>query len=180
MTKEAFLTGNERTFSATEIIVSKTDLKGRIVYANDLFFSIADYEEKDVVGQPHSLIRHPNMPRCIFSLMWSSITKGEELFAYVVNRTNFGDHYWVLAHVTPTVDERGTIIGFHSSRRAPARQAVREIERLYAELKAIEDSHSNAKEGLRASQAMLNQHLAKAGQRYDQFMFALMNRSAAV
>jgi hypothetical protein len=77
------------------------------------------------------------------------------------------------------MDERGTVVGFHSSRRAPARAAVREIECLYAELKAIEDRHSNAKEGLRASEAVLHEHLAKAGQRYDQFIFALMNRSKA-
>lgn len=179
MAKDTSLTGNERTFPASEIIVSKTDFKGHIVYANDLFLSIADYVEADVIGQPHSVIRHPHMPRCVFSLMWKTITNGQELFAYVVNRTKFGDHYWVLAHVTPTKDSNGSITGFHSSRRVPSRDAVREITRLYAELKAEEDRHSNAKEGMRAAEAMLEARLASLGLRYDQFMFSLMNRRSA-
>ena len=96
------LTGVERTFGEDEIIVSKTDLTGRITYANDVFLRISGYAEAEVLGQPHSIIRHPGTPRAVFSLLWRTIESGREIFAYVVNRAKNGDHYWVLAHVTPT------------------------------------------------------------------------------
>ena len=79
------LTGVERHFDEHEIIVSKTDLKGRITYANDTFLRVAGYRERDILGQPHSIIRHPDMPRCVFALLWQTIEAGREIFAYVIN-----------------------------------------------------------------------------------------------
>ena len=98
------LTGVERFFDKDEIIVSKTDLKGRMTYCNDVFLRIAGYTEQELLGQPHSIIRHPDMPRCVFKLLWDTIGAGKEIFAYVINRAKNGDHYWVLAHVTPSRD----------------------------------------------------------------------------
>ena len=118
------VTGVERFFDDDEIIVSKTNLKGHITYANRVFLRLADYAEQDVLGQPHSIIRHPDMPRCVFKLLWDTLQKGEEIFAYVVNRSKNGDHYWVLAHVTPSFDEAGKIIGYHSNRRVPDRTVL--------------------------------------------------------
>ena len=114
MAAQTDLTGVERTFGADEIIVSKTDTKGRLTYVNQLFQTIADYKEDELIGQPHNIVRHPDMPRCVFKLLWDTIASGNELFAYVVNRCKFGDHYWVFAHVTPTFDAQGQITGFHS------------------------------------------------------------------
>lgn len=74
-------TGTERTFENDEIIVSKTDSKGRITYANDVFLKLALYEESEVLGAPHSLVRHPDMPRAVFKLLWDTIQAGEEIFA---------------------------------------------------------------------------------------------------
>lgn len=166
------LTGVERHFDPGEIIVSKTDTKGRLVYANELFLEIADYTEAEVLGQPHSLIRHPDMPRCVFKLLWDTISSGKELFAYVVNRTKHGDHYWVLAHVTPDIDTDGNITGYHSSRRVPSRQALETIKPLYSKLLQEEQKHENRKEGLAASSAMLEGILQEMGLRYDQFIFS--------
>lgn len=118
------VTGKEVFFGDNEIIVSKTDLKGYLTYANDVFLDIAGYTEAEVLGKPHSLIRHPRMPRCIFKLLWETISGGGELFAYVMNRCKNGDHYWVLAHVTPSRNEAGEIIGYHSSRRVPNRKIL--------------------------------------------------------
>src|SRR3569833_1433082 len=92
-------TGREVPFSEEELIVSKTNLKGHITYANDVFLRLSKYPVKDVIGVPHSLIRHPEMPRCIFKLLWDSIQAKKEIFAYVVNMASDGDHYWVFAHV---------------------------------------------------------------------------------
>lgn len=166
-------TGRERTFGEEEIIVSKTDTSGRITYANDVFLRIAGYTEAEVIGQPHSLIRHPDMPRCVFQLLWSTIASGKEIFAYVVNMAKNGDHYWVLAHVTPTFDGAGSIVGFHSNRRTPERAALAAIEPLYRELLAEERKHAQKAEQIARSSALLHGVLAKRGIAYDELMFSL-------
>jgi PAS domain S-box-containing protein len=111
-------TGRERTWGDEELIVSKTDLKGIITYANRTFLSVAGYTEQEILGKPHSIIRHPDMPRCVFKLLWDTIESGNEIFAYVKNMAKNGDHYWVFAHVTPTLDAHGNIIGYHANRAA--------------------------------------------------------------
>ena len=168
------LTGVERVLRDDEIIVSKTDIRGRITYANDVFLRISDYEEAEVLGQPHSLIRHPDMPRSVFKLLWDTIQAGREIFAYVVNRSKHGDHYWVLAHVTPTFDAGGQIIGYHSNRRSVDRDALRQIEPLYRELRAIEQRYGyDGRAGLAAASEHLAAALAHAGRPYDEFVFSL-------
>ncbi|SEH27419.1 PAS domain-containing protein [Magnetospirillum fulvum] len=171
--QDIHLTGVERTFGRDDIIVSKTDPKGRIIYANEVFLSIAGYTEDEILGAPHSIIRHPEMPRCVFKLLWDTIESGKEIFAYVVNRAKNGDHYWVLAHVTPTFDSSGKIISYHSNRRSPRREAVAKAEALYRELLAIEQAHSDRKAGMDAAfQAMVSK-LQAAGLPYDEFVFTL-------
>jgi PAS domain S-box-containing protein len=122
------LSGRERTFGEDEIIVTKTDPKGRITYANDVFLRVAGYTEAEVLGKAHNLVRHPEMPRCVFKYLWDTIASGEEVFAYVLNRARNGDHYWVFAHVTPTFDQHNRIVAYHSNRRSPSREAVGMIQ----------------------------------------------------
>ena len=86
-------TGVERFFDDDDIIVSKTDLKGKITYANRVFSQVSGYTEPELIGQPHNLIRHPDMPRCVFKLLWDTVQDGREIFAYVVNLCKGGDHY---------------------------------------------------------------------------------------
>ncbi|MBI3445848.1 MAG: PAS domain-containing protein [Magnetospirillum sp.] len=170
---DIYLSGVERTFGADEIIVSKTDTKGRIIYANEVFLRMAGYAEADILNQAHSIIRHPEMPRCVFKLLWDTIEAGKEIFAYVKNRSKNGDHYWVLAHVTPTFDKSGNIVSYHSNRRSPKRDAVAKVEGLYKELLAIEQGHSDRKAGMEAAfQAMVGK-LQGAGVPYDEFVFSL-------
>ncbi|MCW5627097.1 MAG: PAS domain-containing protein, partial [Burkholderiales bacterium] len=90
--------GTEREMGDDDIIVSKTNLKGHLTYTNDAFLDIADFTATQVLGKPHSILRNPAMPRCIFKLLWDTIQSGREVFAYIVNRTRGGDYYWVLAH----------------------------------------------------------------------------------
>ena len=175
MAKDAKLTGVERFFDDDEIIVSKTDLKGKLTYVNDVFLRLASYSEKECVGQPHNMIRNPEMPRCIFKLLWDTIQDGREIFAYVVNRSANGDHYWVLAHVTPSRDGSGNLIGFHSNRRVPNRKVLDEtIIPLYKQLLAEEGRHANAKDGMEASMKMLTGLYADKGIEYDEFISALL------
>lgn len=78
-------TGIERSFDPDKIIVSKTDTKGKITYANSVFLDIAGYTENEIMGAPHNLVRHPDMPRCIFGFLWTNLQAGKEVFAYVLN-----------------------------------------------------------------------------------------------
>ena len=172
-------TGREVFFGDDEIIVSKTDTKGRITYANDVFLKVADYRASEVLGMPHNMIRHPEMPRCVFHLLWETIQRGDEILAYVVNLTKNGDHYWVLAHVTPTFDAAGKIIGFHSNRRTPDRSAVQAIRPIYARLCEIESHHASKKDGIAASTEELLALLANNGVSYGEFVFGLVEKETA-
>lgn len=166
-------TGFERTLGEDELIVSKTDLSGRITYCNRVFRRIADYTEDELLGAPHSIVRHPDMPRCVFKLLWDTIRAGQEVFAYVVNLCKNGEHYWVFAHVTPSFDRSGAIIGFHSNRRAPDRAAVEAARALYAALLAEESQHSNPRDAVAAGTALLQSVLQQNGLSYPQWVFSI-------
>lgn len=170
--------GREAFFPASELIVSKTDTKGRLTYANRLFCDVAGYSEAELIGQPHNVIRHPDMPRAVFKLLWDAVQQGREIFAYVKNMTRNGDHYWVFAHVTPSFDGTGRIVGYHSNRRAPDRGVLEgAIIPLYAEILRTEHSHRNAKEALAAGSRALSDFVASQKASYDELMFSL--KSAA-
>jgi len=170
---ERTLTGVERTFGEDEFIVSKTDQKGRITYANDVFIRIGGYIEAELINQPHSILRHPAMPRCVFQLLWDRIASGKEIFAYVINRAKTGDHYWVFAHVTPTVGAGGEIIGYHSNRRRPKRSANDAREPVYGDRMSVEQSVANAKEGMRLAGERLGQFLSDQEVSYDELVLSL-------
>lgn len=171
--RDVSLTGVERVFDKDEVIVSKTDLRGRITYANRVFQRVAGYTEAELLGAPHSIVRHPDMPRCVFKLLWDTLAAGQEIFAYVLNRAHNGDHYWVFAHVTPSYDDRGAVVGYHSSRRLPDRAAVDKVVPLYRTLLDIENRHSDRKQGMEASFATVVGLLQEKGIGYDEFVFSL-------
>jgi PAS domain S-box-containing protein len=167
------LTGVERQLSENELIVSKTDLQGRITYANRTFQRISGYSEEELLGAPHSLVRHPDMPRAVFKLLWDTIQSEREIFAYVVNTAKNGDHYWVLAHVTPSFNESGRIVGFHSNRRRPTPRALEKIKPLYAKLREEEQRHASVPRAVEAGVARLQQILDETKLTYEQFIFIL-------
>jgi PAS domain S-box-containing protein len=171
--RDGSLTGVERFFDSDEVIVSKTDLKGRITYANRVFQRVAGYGEEDLLGQPHSIVRHPDMPRCVFKLLWDTLGAGQEIFAYVINRARNGDHYWVFAHVTPSYDEAGCLVGYHSSRRVPERAAIDKVAPLYRTLLEIEGKHADRKQGMEAAFTTVVGLLTEKGIGYDEFVFSL-------
>ncbi len=161
----------ENSFSDDEIIVSKTNLKGEITYVNDIFCKVAEMDEGEVLGKPHNIIRHPDMPRSVFKLLWERIKDKKEIFAYVKNIAKSGNFYWVFAHVTPTLNEAGEIIGYHSSRRQAPADEVEVVSDLYRNLLKIENNASNRKEGLEAAIQFLEKTLAEAGLSYDQYVW---------
>ena len=166
--------GQERTFGADELIVSKTDTRGIITYANDVFCRVGAYELHEVIGQPHNLIRHPDMPRAVFKLLWDTVGSGKELFAYVNNLAADGANYWVLAHVTPSLGAGGKVVGYHSSRRRPAPAGVEAIKPLYRELLVEESRAGSGRAAAEAGSALLGRRLAERGVDYDEFVWSLI------
>jgi PAS domain S-box-containing protein len=173
MTSGVRPTQREAFFDRDEIIVSKTDLKGRITYANPVFQRIAGYTERELLGQPHSIIRHPDMPRAAFKLVWDMLLEREEVFAYVKNMTKTGDFYWVFAHITPSFDAAGKMIGFHSNRRVPSRKAIDAIAPLYADVLRVEAQHKNGKEALAAGYDHLVKFVSSTKKPYDELVLSL-------
>ena len=169
--------GKETFFDEEDIIVSKTDTRGIITYANDVFLKVAGYTEAELIGQPHNMIRHPDMPRCVFKLLWDTIQSGQEIFAYVLNMAKNGDHYWVFAHVTPSYDAHGNIVGYHSSRRVPYPDALQKVIPLYKTLLEEEKRHSDPRVGMQASFQKMLDLLRSSNIDYSQFVFSLSNQT---
>jgi PAS domain S-box-containing protein len=165
--------GVERRFDDDEIIVSKTDDAGRLTYVNDTFVRVSAYSEEFLLGKPHNIIRHPDMPRCVFKLLWDTIKGGDELFAYIVNLAGDGQHYWVFAHVTPTFASNGAIIGYHSNRRTAPPQALARIEPIYRRLLDEERRHTRPADAVAASTAMLEAVVREHAPTYDEFVWSL-------
>ena len=120
-------------------LVSETNEKGIITFASDDFCRIAGYTVDELIGKPHNLIRHKDMPKVAFEDLWKTIKSGKVWNGYVKNATKSGDYYWVYASVYPTKKENGTI-SYLSCRRKPNRTEVKKHEQLYTNLKALEDS----------------------------------------
>ncbi|WP_416824195.1 PAS domain-containing protein [Helicobacter ganmani] len=158
----------ERQFNENEIIVSKTDLKGRILYGNRIFIELSGYAEKELLGKPHNIVRHPDMPKVIFKFLWSFIQQRKEIIAYVKNLSKDGSYYWVKAYVTPSFNSKGEIVGYHSIRLKPTEQAKKTINALYKELLEVEQ-----REGIEKSQERLEQILAQKGVNYEEFVSTL-------
>ncbi len=166
-------TGKEMSWPDDEIIVSKTNTKGIITYANKTFAKVSGYSIPELMNQNHNIIRHPDMPQSVFKFLWDNITTGAELFAYVLNQARNGDAYWVLAHVTPNFDADGKIIGYHSSRRVPKPEAVEAARGLYKIMLDEEKKHSNPKEGMAAATNILVNLLTENKVDYGQFVLSL-------
>jgi len=122
-----------------DFIVSKTDTKSRILYGNKIFIQISGWREDELLGQPHNILRHPDMPRAAFKILYDHIQNGKEWFGFVKNLRKDGGYYWVFANISPTFDSNGNIIGYYSVRRKPRDGFKNVIEPLYKHLKSIEE-----------------------------------------
>ncbi|MFC3609725.1 methyl-accepting chemotaxis protein [Stutzerimonas tarimensis] len=129
------VTNVERTFPAEQRLISATDTHGNILYCNDEFERISGYSRDELLGSPHNLVRHPDMPEAVFALMWRYLKAGKSWMGIVKNRTKNGDHYWVNAYVTPIM-ENGRVSGYESVRVKPSAEQVARAEALYARIRA--------------------------------------------
>ena len=165
-------TSNEKVMRENDFIVSKTDIKGRITYGNEIFIEFSGYSEAELLGAQHNIIRHPDMPRGVFKFLWDSIAAGTEVFAYVKNMSKDGSFYWVFANVTPDYDASGNIIGYLSVRRAPKRSAVQVVDGLY-KLMLEAEQKAGPKDACDASLALLVSVLNEKGLSYEELIHAL-------
>jgi hypothetical protein len=164
-------TGKERVMKPEDVIISKTDLRGIITYCNDIFVEYAQMETSVLYGSPHSIIRHPDMPRAVFKLLWDEVQAGRELFAFVKNLGADGAHYWVFAQIIPEIAE-GRTVGYFSFRRAPRRAALPVLETLYEKMRS-EEKRLGGAAGMEASLKLLMDTARSKNKSYEELILEL-------
>ena len=133
-TRRVFVTPIETPYPHGKLIVSRTDTQGIITQCNQSFVEMSGYSEAELIGQPHCLLRHPDMPAAAFRDLWETVQAGRQWHGYVKNLRKDGGHYWVYATVVPNVRD-GKIVGFTSVRREPSREKVAAAEAQYQEMR---------------------------------------------
>ncbi len=129
---------NEIILSPKKVIMSKTNHKGVIEFVNDYFAEVCQYSNKELVGKPHNIIRHPDMPKIIFKIMWQKLHKGENVYAIVKNLTKDGSFYWVVTKFETTFDNEGNIVAYYARRKAVPKRVKETAESIYERILAIE------------------------------------------
>lgn len=163
----------EVKWDSKKTIVSKTDEKGTIVYLNDAFVEISEYNEVELIGEPHNIIRHPDMPKVVFSLLWKALNDGENYHAIVKNLTKTGRYYWVITDFT--IDKVGNrITGFTGRRKTVPKSVIKIIEPLYKTLLEIENL-----KGEKASELYFKAYLQEKNTTYEDFVLDLFKKESA-
>jgi PAS domain S-box-containing protein len=165
-------TSVERVMREEDYIVSMTDPTGRITYGNRIFIEFSGYNESELLGTQHNIIRHPDMPRAVFKLLWDKIANREECFAYVKNMSKDGGFYWVFTNVTPTFDPSGNITGYFSVRRKPKASGVKVASEVYRLMLEAEKKAGPAN-AIAASTKILVGILNEKGLSYDELVLAI-------
>lgn len=161
----------EHEVTSIDMIVSKGDAEGNITYTNPIFMKISGYSQGELLDKPHSILRHPDMPKVIFKYLWDNIKEGKDVIAYVKNLCKDGGYYWVIAQVRVAKNPDGSFRNYVSTRRAITDNAKKTISDLYAKLLEIEKN-----EGVEASEKALEAFLQENGQSFatfNQFMTSL-------
>lgn len=152
------------------ILISITDKKGVIEYCNEDFVASSGYEERELVGARHNIIRHPEMPRIIFKMMWERLEQGKNMIAVVKNLAKSGKYYWVVTDFTVKKDEKEQVLSYKATRRLAPQKAIDEVISLYKKLKDIEDV-----KGMEASRKFLNGFLDTKELEYDSYIEGLVS-----
>lgn len=124
----------EYVLKSNDFLVSQTDSKGMILFANDDFCKVSGFTLDELVGKPHNIVRHPDMPKAAFKSLWDTVKSGKVWTGYVKNRTKDGGYYWVYATVFPSHDPQTNQLTYLSCRRKPSNQEIEEIEKHYKTL----------------------------------------------
>jgi len=160
----------EINLDPSKTIMSKTDSRGIIEYANDYFMDISGFEEYELMGQPHNVIRHPDMPQTIFKLLWERLQNGENIHAFVKNLSKDGRYYWVLTNFETKYADDGAIVSHYSRRKAAPKNTIYAIEKLYKTLRSIE-----LNQGLKVAENYFNGLLEEKQMTYDTFILSILS-----
>ena len=124
-------------------IVSETDAKGKITYCNDYFMEVSGYNQEELIGKAHNIVRHPDMPKVVFKLLWETISAGKNINALVKNLAKDGRYYWIFTEFEIRKNtDTGEIIGYHAARKSISKHVIEIIAGLYAEILEIEKNDS--------------------------------------
>jgi PAS domain S-box-containing protein len=148
----------EHEVKSVDIVVSKGNEAGDITYANQIFFKLAGYTQGELLYKPHSIIRHPDMPKIVFKFLWDNLKEGKDVKAFVKNLSKDGGFYWVFAHIRVAKNPDGSFRNYVSTRRGMSQNARAYIEPLYKELLEAEKSG-----GIEASLPILEDFLKENG-----------------
>jgi PAS domain S-box-containing protein len=159
----------EVSWDKSRIIMSKTDAYGVIEYANDTFIDVSGYDEMELMGMPQSIVRHPDMPKVLFKVLWDNLKKGVTIRPIVKNLSRSGRYYWVIADFEIKRNEKGEISHYYSRRKAVPAEVIAKVEPLYEKLLQIETVG-----GMAASEKYLIGYLEDMGKTYDQLIEDLM------
>lgn len=172
MKRDITPTSVEKVMREDDFIVSMTDLTGRITYGNRIFIEFSGYSEAELLGTQHNIIRHPDMPRSVFKLLWDKIKNKEECFAYVKNMAKDGSFYWVFTNVTPVFDPTGNPVGYLSVRRKPKASGVKTASEVYRIMLEAERK-AGAANAMAAGTKVLVDILNEKGLSYDELVLAI-------
>jgi aerotaxis receptor len=137
--RTVMISEREIPYPEGRLIISRTDLNGVLTHANEAFVELSGYTHDELIGQPHNILRHPDMPRAAFKDLWDTVSAGKKWHGYVKNLRKDGSFYWVYATAVPNV-RGGKIVGYTSVRRKPSRNKIAEISATYKEWLAAEGS----------------------------------------
>jgi len=157
-----------------DFIVSKTDMTGRIIYGNEIFIEFSGYSEEELLGSQHNIIRHPDMPRAVFKLLWDYLAEDKEIFAFVKNMSKDGGFYWVFAQVAPMRGADKQRAGYTSVRRKPNPKAIPIVEDVYRAMLDAERA-AGPKDAMVASGAVLSNVLKDKGVTYEELVNVLQS-----
>lgn len=141
--RTVFASNVEVPFPEGRLIVSRTDLAGILTHANDAFVELSGWERDDLIGKPHHILRHPDMPKAAFKDLWDTVEAGKKWHGYVKNLCKDGSHYWVYATAVPNI-RQGKIAGYTSVRRKPSRTRIEELIPVYRDWLAQEKGQATS------------------------------------
>ena len=148
-----------------QVIVSRTNTEGDIVYCNPTFLEVNGFKSSEIINQPHSIVRHPDMPKTIFRVIWSIIGQGMPIQAVIKNQTNNGDYYWTLMTIKPQKDRDDKIISYVAYGKQAPDAVVKKIEPLYKIISEIEHELN-----IESALEYLESYLKEEGMNYAQYM----------
>ena len=169
----------ELKMKESDLIVSKTDIKGQITYCNDSFMEFSGIYEEELLDQPHNIIRHPDMPRAIYRLMWQTLEQENEFFGFIKDLRKNGGFYWNFANVTPSFDGESKLRGYFAVRRYPMPDGIEFFQTLYQQMCEVEARIKNEQEAMDASIQILDDAVQDKGG-YNEFICSFYRQTSVM